>query len=332
MYRATVDSSSLARYGFTLGSSGVDRLGFEACELVIRSPRLISGGFAATWVEKESNEDAPGLATTKNGGPESYDDLIRRMRRECNDYESNLADNIADLREGPGDHFHVHLDPTVTIALETSVHISLVRGSELKYGVLQRNRLTGAVVFGPPGTGKTLASQVVARKCRLNMLTISSSDIFHKCWGDDEKAIRAAFGLARKLYPCIMFIDEADGILGKHREDDKKFVRSMLNVPSLEGRKGILRILPRDEKFGEGLTIDLIAGLTRSFSGSDLKNLCVSAAMGCIQEQVPDENGQYPERRELCRRHFDFAFRYVKPSVSDKFMSRKLLEFQRNSV
>lgn len=232
--------------------------------------------------------------------------------------------------------------------------MSLVRRSEFKYGVLQRNRLTGAVVFSPPSTRKTLASQAVARKCRLNMLSISPGDIFHSCWGDDEKAIRAAFGLTRKLYPCIMFVDEANGILGKRREDDKKFVRSMLSeflrewdgaaegrdrnpfvllatnmpwdldpavlrrapvrilidVPSLEDRKGILRILLHDEKLAEGLTIDLIASLTRSFSGSDLKSLCVLAAMRCVQEQQPDENGKYPEERELCRRHFDCAFRY----------------------
>ncbi|KLU92336.1 hypothetical protein MAPG_11282 [Magnaporthiopsis poae ATCC 64411] len=308
--------------------------------------------------------------------PESYDDVVNRMKRECVGDERKFIDNIVDLRDVPDDYSHVYLAPAVIAALETNIHLSQVRWGEFGYGVLQRNRLTGAVVFGPPGTGKTLVSQAVARKCRLNMLSISSGDIFHENWGADEKAIRAAFGLARRLHPCIMFVDEADGILGKRREGDKKFVRSMLSeflrewdgaldgrdrnpfvllatnmpwdldpavlrrapvrilidVPSLEDRKGILGILLRDEKLGEASMVDRVAGLTRSFSGSDLKNLCVAAALRCVQEQQPDGNGKYPERRELCMRHFELALRYVKPSASDKFMSRRLRDFQRNIV
>lgn len=284
---------------------------------------------------------------------------------------------MATIGEVPEDYSHVHINPDTIMALETNIHMSLARRSEFSYGVLQHNRLTGAVIFGPPGTGKTLLAQAVARKCRINMLSISSGDIFHKCWGDDEKAIRAAFGLARKLYPCIMFVDEADGILGKRREDDKKFVRSMLSeflrewdggavegrdrnpfvllatnmpwdldaaalrrapvrilidAPSLEERKGILNVFLRDESLGGDITIDRLASSARGFTGSDLKNLCVSAAMKCVQDQEPDENGKYPEKRELCRKHFEFAFRNVKPSVSDIFMSRKLREFQRNTI
>lgn len=274
----------------------------------------------------------------------------------------------------PDDYSHAYFDPNVITALETNIKLSLVRGSEFNYGVLRGNQLTGAVIFGPPGTGKTLASQAVARKCGLNMLSISPAKIHQKYWGGDEKAITAAFSLARKLHPCIMFVDEADGMLGRRREEDKTHVRSMLSeflrewdgavegkdrnpfvllatnmpwdidpavlrrapvrilidLPSLQDRKGILKVLLRGETLEEGWTVDLIAGLTRLFSGSDLKNLCVSAAMRCVQEQGPDESGKYPERRVLCRKHFDFAFRYVKPSASDKFMSRRLLEFLKN--
>lgn len=254
----------------------------------------------------------------------------------------------------------------------------MTRADQFDYGVLKDNRVTGGMLFGPPGTGKTLLAQAVAKKCRLNMLCISPGNIFGCHWGDDERAIRSAFGLARKLHPCLMFVDEADGILGRRQESDKKYVRTMLSeflrewdgaatdtnrrrnpfvllatnmpwdidpaavrrapvrilidVPTLKEREGILNIMLREEKLGSDVTTELIARLARSFSGSDLKSLCVSAAMRCVQQQKPDEQGVYEKKRVLERRHFDFALRYVKPSASDIFMSRKLVEFQRNTI
>ncbi|PKS08020.1 hypothetical protein jhhlp_006632 [Lomentospora prolificans] len=336
----------------------------------------LSSGLNFSISDLDLGRETVGSEDGEESELDSYRLLIKSMRAGCTQDEARLLENIVDLREVPDDYSHVHFSPTVIQALETNIHRSLVRRSEFTYGVLKHHQLTGAVLFGPPGTGKTLISQAVAKKCQLNMLSIAAGDIFHKGWGDDEKAIRAAFSLARKLHPCIMFVDEADGILGKRLEGDLKFVRSMLSeflrewdgamegkdrrpfvllatnmpwnldpavlrrapvrilidVPTLEDRKGILSILLREETLGEGLTVDGIARLTRSFSGSDLKNLCVSATMRCIQEQVPDENGNYPDRRVLYRSHFDFAFRYVKPSGSDMFMARKLLEFQRNGI
>jgi len=207
------------------------------------------------------------------------------------------------------------------------------------------------------------------------MLTVSSSDIFQRYWGDDEKAISAAFRLARRLHPCIMFVDEADGLLGKRQDDDKKYVRSLLSeflrqwdgslegsennpfvllatnmpwdldpavlrraplrilidLPKFQDRKGILGILLGDEKLEEGLTVETLAKSTRSFTGSDLKNLCVSAAMKCIQEQEPDENGEYQHQRILRRSHFDYARLYIKPSGSNILMLKRLSEFQANT-
>jgi SpoVK/Ycf46/Vps4 family AAA+-type ATPase len=57
---------------------------------------------------------------------------------------------------------------------------------------------------------------------------ISSGDILEKEVGEEEKNIRAAFSLTRKLYPCIMFVDEADGSLRTRQSDDKKYYRSMM--------------------------------------------------------------------------------------------------------
>lgn len=36
--------------------------------------------------------------------------------------------------------------------------------------------------------------------------------------------------LARKLYPSIVFVDEADAMLGSRKAGEKRHIRAMLNV------------------------------------------------------------------------------------------------------
>ncbi|KAJ0321112.1 hypothetical protein COL5a_009442 [Colletotrichum fioriniae] len=61
------------------------------------------------------------------------------------------------------------------------------------------------------------------------MLSISTSEVWQKCHGEDEKMIKAIFSLARKLYPCIVFVDEADAMLGARKAGEKRHIRSMLD-------------------------------------------------------------------------------------------------------
>ncbi|CCO32534.1 Protein MSP1 AltName: Full=Tat-binding homolog 4 [Rhizoctonia solani AG-1 IB] len=74
--------------------------------------------------------------------------------------------------------------------------------------------MSGALLFGPPGTGKTLLAKAIAKESGARMLSIKPSDILEKCVGEDEKNIRALFKLARRLKPCVIFIDEADALFG----------------------------------------------------------------------------------------------------------------------
>jgi SpoVK/Ycf46/Vps4 family AAA+-type ATPase len=207
-------------------------------------------------------------------------------------------------------------------------------------------------------------------------MSISPSIILDSTWGADEKNIRIAFNLSRKIHPCLIFVDEADGILARRKSEEKTTymrtllgeflrhwdgassdqekrsnpfvllasntpwdidpaalrrapIRIYLDLPTLEERKSIFNIMLRDETLGPDISIDILARLTKYFSGSDIKNLCVSAATRCLQEQQPDENGKYEEKRVLLKRHFDFALRFVKPTGTDLTLARKMAEFQR---
>ncbi|KAL1840788.1 hypothetical protein VTJ49DRAFT_7743 [Mycothermus thermophilus] len=159
----------------------------------------------------------------------SYQQMMQHLEETCAPDEKEFLKDVVNLEGTPDDYSNIYVARSTIDALESNLILSIQRASEFEYGVLRNNRVTGALLYGPPGTGKTLLAQAVAKKCNLNMLCISPSNIYSKWWGDDAKAIRGAFGLARKLHPCLMFVDEADGIMGKRKDLDQKFVRSMLS-------------------------------------------------------------------------------------------------------
>ena len=69
---------------------------------------------------------------------------------------------------------------------------------------------------GPPGCGKTylieaFAHELVANK-EYKYMSLDGSDILSKYVGDAEKTITRLFEEAEKNAPCIVFIDEIDGI------------------------------------------------------------------------------------------------------------------------
>ena len=77
---------------------------------------------------------------------------------------------------------------------------------------------TGCLLYGPPGTGKTLLAKAIAQECGASFLNISASTILSKWVGESERNVEAIFSLAYKMAPCIIFLDEVDGLLAKRGE------------------------------------------------------------------------------------------------------------------
>jgi ATP-dependent 26S proteasome regulatory subunit len=73
----------------------------------------------------------------------------------------------------------------------------------------------GILLHGPPGTGKTMLAKMIANNSGIALINISSSTLVSKFSGESEKMIDALFSTAKRLEPCIIFIDEIDSILGK---------------------------------------------------------------------------------------------------------------------
>ena len=75
----------------------------------------------------------------------------------------------------------------------------------------------GILLFGPPGCSKTLLANAVATETGMNVISITASEMLSVYVGESEKAIGKLFARARLVTPCVIFVDEVDGMMS-HRE------------------------------------------------------------------------------------------------------------------
>jgi SpoVK/Ycf46/Vps4 family AAA+-type ATPase len=250
--------------------------------------------------------------------------------------------------------------------------LSLVRPEAFQYGVLASDRLPGLLLYGPPGTGKTLLAKAVAKESGATVLSVSSAQLNDMYVGEGEKNVAALFSLAKKLTPCVIFLDEADAIFSargnrgsrvNHRELLNQFLtewdgmsndasgafimvatnrpmdlddavlrrlprRLLVDLPAERDRLAILNIHLRDEVLAEGVDLAELAKRTPFYSGSDLKNLAVAAALECVREEndaakkhVGVEAYKHSEKRTLNVAHFEKALGEISASISEDMTS-----------
>lgn len=87
-------------------------------------------------------------------------------------------------------------------------------------------------------------------------------------------------------------------------------------MPNLEDRAEILNILLKDEI--HVLSIQELAKKTEHYSGSDLKNVCVTAALTAAQQELKTNTSQ-----QLNMSHFETALKMIPPSSSEEMDSLK---------
>jgi proteasome-associated ATPase len=91
-----------------------------------------------------------------------------------------------------------------------------------------RTPANGVLLYGPPGCGKTMLAKAVANSLRQrmggeegsNFIYVKGPEILERWVGAAEANIRHLFTMAREHfeahgYPAVVFIDEADAILGR---------------------------------------------------------------------------------------------------------------------
>ena len=70
----------------------------------------------------------------------------------------------------------------------------------------------GVLLYGKPGTGKTLIAKAIAGEADVPFISMSVSEFIEMFAGLGASRVRKLFDKARKLSPCIVFIDEIDAI------------------------------------------------------------------------------------------------------------------------
>lgn len=319
--------------------------------------------------ESEQNGKSEGDELQKKGEDSQ---ASGRAALKMNEYEKRISSghiNRQNLRTTFAD---VHVPKDTISALKLLTTLALVRPDAFSYGVLAQDKIPGCLLYGPPGTGKTLLAKAVAKESGANMLEISGATINDKWVGESEKLIRAVFTLAKKISPCVVFIDEADSLLANrsmlgarasHRshinqflkewdglEETEAFImvatnrpfdlddavlrrlprRLLVDLPLQPDRTAILKILLKGETLDPAVSLDELANRTSYYSGSDLKNACVAAAMAAVEEEneaaarhTGPEPYEYPKKRILRQDHFDKALLQIPASISEDMQSLK---------
>ena len=81
-----------------------------------------------------------------------------------------------------------------------------------RYARLGASAPRGVLLVGPPGTGKTLLAKALAGESKANFISVDGSYFTAMFYGAGVSKVKELFKLARRNAPCVLFIDEVDGI------------------------------------------------------------------------------------------------------------------------
>jgi SpoVK/Ycf46/Vps4 family AAA+-type ATPase len=108
----------------------------------------------------------------------------------------------------------------IEIALENRVFLR-------EHGVYEFGKL---LFVGPPGTGKTSFALALGPVLHMPILEVRLAMITSQYLGETSKNIDRIFELARKLAPCILFIDEFDYVAKSRITDDNGAMKRAVNM------------------------------------------------------------------------------------------------------
>jgi ATP-dependent 26S proteasome regulatory subunit len=92
-------------------------------------------------------------------------------------------------------------------------------------------REIGKLLFvGPPGTGKTSVARALAHQLDLPFVEVKLSMITSQYLGETAKNVDKTFEVAKRLSPCILFMDEFDFVAKTRASDEHAAIKRAVNT------------------------------------------------------------------------------------------------------
>ncbi|MFB6133917.1 MAG: ATP-binding protein [Halanaeroarchaeum sp.] len=92
-------------------------------------------------------------------------------------------------------------------------------------------REIGKLLFvGPPGTGKTSTARGLAHQLDLPFVEVKLSMITSQYLGETAKNVEKVFEVAKRLSPCILFMDEFDFVAKTRTSDEHAAIKRAVNT------------------------------------------------------------------------------------------------------
>ncbi|KAM3511329.1 hypothetical protein MY11210_005002 [Beauveria gryllotalpidicola] len=180
--------------------------------------------------EQESDADSASNVSDDDQGSGSETEVREPSRKvDTDEYESHLLSSVIKVEELQDTKYEdVILHGDIKEMMRQLVLLSKMKIEAKSSHLISSVQISGALLYGPPGTGKTHLSRAIANSMGSSMLALDSAALQCKYVGETEKYIKAAFSLARKLDPCIIFLDEVDALFYRRASDDRSWQRTAL--------------------------------------------------------------------------------------------------------
>jgi transitional endoplasmic reticulum ATPase len=114
---------------------------------------------------------------------------------------------------------------------------------------------SGVLLYGPPGTGKTALARAAANVAGAQFLSVKGPELMSMWVGESERAVRDIIDKARKMVPCVLFLDEFDSLgsdrtaLGAGHSGKRDVVNQLLaEMDGINSKDGVLFIAATNQK------------------------------------------------------------------------------------
>ena len=121
-----------------------------------------------------------------------------------------------------------------------------------KFSKLGGRTPRGVLLTGPAGTGKTLLAKALAKESGVPFYATSGSEFVEMFVGVGAGRVRDMFETAKKVAPCVLFIDEIDAIGGKrgqsgtggggNDEREQTLNQILVEMDGMDTNKGVILV------------------------------------------------------------------------------------------